>query len=716
MTKSNSEVATIAAVAQLLAVVLTVTALFFARDVFIPLALGLLLSFLLSPIVNRLQRSGVSNVVAVVLTATLTFVLLGGVATLIGSELTSLIKELPRYKDELVEKSRTMAGMTTGVGGSLDELASDVTEAIEHGAEPIASSEDSAPSDSSARGESPARGESSDASETPSLAIGTEIGEAVNAITGDSTGAASGRGGTEKSFVERWTDKLFPLSDDAKTDLKHDGSSPKTPLYMVRVEDSLPLASWASTAGMMLGPLATAGLVCVIALFILIHRENLRDRIIAVVSHGNYVTTTEAMDEAAGRISRYLVAQTIVNASYGFTLSIGLAIIGATMTQEGVFPNVILWGALATCLRFVPYIGPVASAVFPLAMAFAVFPGYSVLIAVAVLIVTMELLSNNILEPWLYGASTGISSVAIIFAAVFWGWLWGPVGLLLSTPLTVCLVVLGRYVPRFKVLSTLLSEEVQIATSMRFYQRLLASDEHRARTILREHLEEHDMDRSCDAVLIPALKRIRTDHDAEYLSDDDSNRLFALVGGLIEELAGQESDEPKSAEPVEVDESDVEHEAATEADLPTIVGCTSHHFSESLILNMLRIAGEGIYRLTAIDEETLPQDVGQLVVENNPPVVVIVVLPKGGFAQARYLCKSVRSEGYKGAVVIACIGKFKNYDALFVKFRKVGATSMTTSYSQTSAKIQSILSRNDPVPTGDPVRTGDHSLPGDHAS
>ncbi len=704
MTKSNSEVATIAAVAQLLAVVLTVTALFFAKDVFIPLALGLLLSFLLSPIVNRLQRSGVPNVIAVVLTATLTFALLAGVATLIGSELTSLVRDLPEHKDELVKKARSMAGMTTGVGGSLDKLASDVTEAMEDGAEPAEDSETPDTSEKPDTSETPDSSDSSktsDSAETPGSAIGTEIGEAVKAFTGDQGDAEPGRGAAKKSFMERWTDKLFPAPGDAKSDRTHDGSSPKTPLYTVRVQESLPLASWASTAGTMLGPLATAGLVCVIALFMLIHRENLRDRIIAVVSHGDYVTTTEAMDEAAGRISRYLIAQTIVNTSYGLTLSIGLAIIGATLTQGGVFPNVILWGALATCLRFVPYIGPVASAVFPLTMAFAVFPGYGVFIAVAALIVTMELLSNNILEPWLYGASTGISAVAVIFAAVFWGWLWGPVGLFLSTPLTVCLVVLGRYVPRFKMLSTLLGEEVQIATSMRFYQRLLASDEHRARVILREHVDEHGMDNTCDEVLVAALKRIRVDHDAGHLSDDDSNRLFALAGGLIEELAVPKSSEQKSAEQVDADEQDVEQETAVEPDLPIVVGCTSHHFSEALILNMLRIAGEGTYHLTAIDEETVPQDVGRQVVQSNPPVVVIVVLPKGGFAQARYLCKSIRSEGYEGAVVIACIGKFKNYDGLFVKFRKAGATSMTTSYSQTSAKIQSILLRNDPVAVGD---------------
>ncbi|TWT53769.1 AI-2 transport protein TqsA [Rubripirellula amarantea] len=643
MTQQKSDLAMISAVAQLLAVILTVAALYFARDVFIPLALGLLLSFLLSPIVNRLQRLGIPNVMAVVATAALAFVLLAGGFTLIGRELTTLVGDLPKHKGELVAKARSLSGMTSGVGGSLDQLASEVTEAMEEGA-------------------------------------AVKIDDQEDADT---------------SLWTTWTNRILPENSDGRKDLPHDGTSTRTPLYVQEVRDDLPLASWATTAGTVLGPLATAGLVSVFALFMLIHREDLRDRIIAVVSHGNYVTTTEALDEAAGRISRYLIAQTIVNTSYGFVLTVGLALIGATMTPGGSFPNVILWGVLATSLRFVPYIGPTAAAVFPLAIALSVFPGYGVALAVLVLIITMELFSNNVLEPWLYGASTGISAVAVIVAAVFWGWLWGPVGLLLSTPLTVCLVVLGRYVPRFKILSTLLGEEVEIKKSMRFYQRLLAGDEHRAGELLRQYVAESDLSGVSDEVIVPTLKRIRLDHDASHLSDVDANRLFAMSGGLIASLGEELDTSPAKAEPVDGEPLDEETTATT---LPTVVGCTSHHFSEFLLLNLLRIGGRGKYELTSIDDETLPEEIGRQIADSAPSIVVIVVLPKGGFAQARYLCRSIRSEGYTGPVLIACMGKFKNFDKLFVKFRKAGATGMTTSYSQTRAKIESILQRQSPAP------------------
>ncbi|EMI55920.1 AI-2E family transporter [Rhodopirellula sallentina] len=663
MKQTRSDLATIAAVAQLLAVVLTVAALFFAKDVFIPLALGLLLSFLLSPLVDRLERLGVPNVTAVIATALLAFVFLAGGFTLLGRELTTLIGELPQHKDELVAKARSFAGLTTGVGGKLNDLADEVSQAMED--ESNSGGQDNADSDSQQL-------------------------QPLDSTHRDPSGLDSP--GRDDSFYantfQRWTDRIFPASDAPAERTQNDGTTPESPLYIQPVEGDMPVATWATTAGTVLSPLATAGLVTVFALFMLIHREDLRDRIIAVISHGDYVTTTEALDEVASRISRYLIAQTIINTSYGVVLAIGLSVIGVTMTPDGVFPNAILWGVLATCLRFVPYIGPTAAAIFPLAIALSVFPGYAVFIAVLLLIVAMELVSNNIIEPWLYGTSTGISAVAVIVAAVFWGWLWGPVGLLLSTPLTVCLVVLGRHVPRFRIMATLLGEEVDVRPSLRFYQRLLVGDQHRAAELLQNYAGEHGFGETCDKVIIPALKRIRKDHDADRLSEADSNRLFAIAGGLVAEFRRLDRDSSES------DESSVDA-AESDSEQLLVVGCVSHHFSETFVLNLLRHEGIGRYRLESIDDETLPQDVGKQIGERSPTVVVIAILPAGGTPQATFLCKNIRSAGYQGPIVIACLGKFKNFDTLFVKFRKAGATSVTTSYSQTHAKIQTFLQRSD---------------------
>lgn len=636
MAKSRSDLATIAAVSQLAAVVLTIAALYFARDVFIPLALGVLLSFLLSPAVNRLHRFGISNVFAVVVTATLAFVFLAVIFTMLGRELTTLVSDLPDHKDELVTKARGFAGLTTGMGGSLDELADEVTEALE-------------------------KSELEEEEQTP-----------------------------EPSLVQQWTDRFLPAPEDMESvEVAHDGTSIKGPLYVKQVEDRLPLATWATTAGTVLGPLATAGLVTVFALFMLIHREDLRDRIIAVISHGDYVTTTEAFDEAGNRISRYLIAQTTINTGYGLVLSIGLMIIGGTMSEGGAFPNAILWGVLATCLRYIPYLGPIAASVLPSLLALAVFPGYNVFIAVVALITVMELISNNVVEPWLYGASTGISAVAVIVAAVFWAWLWGPVGLLLSTPLTVCLVVLGRYVRRFRILATLFGEHFEIKNSIRFYQRLLAGDHLRADELLAEHRNANDFDATCDQVLIPTLKRIRNDQEADFLSEKDASRLFSQIGGLIAKLETEQTTEANADADAKL-ATEPEHSAGAR----TVIGCASHHFSETFILNLLRIGGTEAFKLNTLDDEMMPKEIGKHITQLSPPAVVIMVLPKGGFAQARYLCKCIRDEGYSGMIVVACFGRFKNFNRLFVKFRKAGANSMTTSFTQTRSKLESIVRQN----------------------
>ena len=179
-------------------------------------------------------------------------------------------------------------------------------------------------------------------------------------------------------------------------------------------------------------------------IFVLLERNDLRDRFIKLVGAGDLQKSTEALNDAARRVSRYLLMQLVVNLTYGIPIGVGLYFIGV--------PNAILWGLLAAVLRFIPYLGPFLAALFPLALAFAVDPGWTMLFWVIGLFLTAEIISNNVVEPWLYGASTGLSSLAIITAAIFWTVLWGPVGLFLSTPLTVCIVVIGRYVPRLRIL------------------------------------------------------------------------------------------------------------------------------------------------------------------------------------------------------------------------------------------------------------------------
>lgn len=245
-----------------------------------------------------------------------------------------------------------------------------------------------------------------------------------------------------------------PNSGPAQSSLEPSrfGPPPRSPVPVtIEPGTAQPIQVIRAVLGPLIAPLATAGLVVVFVIFILIEREDLRDRFIKLAGAGDLQTSTEAINEAAARVSRYLLMQLIVNLTYGIPLGIGLYLIGV--------PNALLWGLLAALLRFVPYLGPFLAALFPVALAFAVDPGWSMLGWTVALFLVLELLSNNVVEPWLYGASTGLSALAIIMAAIFWTSLWGPVGLLLSTPLTVCLVVIGRYVPQLEFLGTLLGSE-----------------------------------------------------------------------------------------------------------------------------------------------------------------------------------------------------------------------------------------------------------------
>jgi predicted PurR-regulated permease PerM len=219
----------------------------------------------------------------------------------------------------------------------------------------------------------------------------------------------------------------------------------------------------------------------------LLQREDLRGRLIRLIGQGRISTTTRAMDDAGARVSRYLLMQLVVNVAYGVPVAVGLSFIGV--------PNAILWGAFATILRFIPYVGPWIAAAFPITLSLAVSPGWMMPLLTIGLFVVLELLSNNVMEPWLYGSSTGVSPIALIVAAVFWTWLWGPVGLVLATPLTVCLVVMGRHVPRLSFLSVLLSDEDALTPAQDCYHRLLTVGEQDEMELVESYLKANSLTR-----------------------------------------------------------------------------------------------------------------------------------------------------------------------------------------------------------------------------
>lgn len=281
-------------------------------------------------------------------------------------------------------------------------------------------------------------------------------------------------------------------------------------------------SQWLRAVG---GPLASAGIVLVFLFLVLIDRQELRGRLLRLFG-GNLHRTTDAMDEAGSRISKYLIMQLVVNASYGVPMAIGLKLIG--------IPGAALWGAVAAVMRFIPYLGPMISAVFPIVLAFAVDPGWNMLLWTIGLIVVLEVISNNIIEPWLYGSSTGLSALSLIVSATFWTALWGPIGLAMSTPLTVCLLVIGRHLPYLNFLDVLLGSEPALDPPTRLYQRLLAGDVVEAVELAAARVDADGAEAFYHHVAIPALRLASGDH-GEVSSIEHRHRIVSGMDRVVVE-------------------------------------------------------------------------------------------------------------------------------------------------------------------------------------
>ena len=276
-------------------------------------------------------------------------------------------------------------------------------------------------------------------------------------------------------------------------------------------------------------PVATAGLVVVVVIFMLLEREEIRDRFIRLLGARDLHRTTQVLEEAGGRVGTYLLIQLLVNTIYAIPIGLGLWFIGV--------PNAMLWGLLTLVLRFVPFIGSFLAATFPLFLSFAASPGWEAVLWTIALFVVVELITSNIIEPWLYGSRTGVSPLAIIVCAIFWTYIWGPLGLVLSTPLTVCLVVLGRHVPQFEVFDILFGDEPVLAPHSRLYQRLLAGDPIESTFRAEEALEDQYLADYYRDVGIPALLLGQVDFERGLLTGAQEERLALSARQLVSELA-----------------------------------------------------------------------------------------------------------------------------------------------------------------------------------
>ena len=446
---------------RLLAVALVVAALYFGRELLIPLALAMLLAFVLAPLTSRIRRLGVPRWLAVTTVVAFTLGALVGLSVFMAGQVRALGKELPTYQSNIADKFDRLRVQLRAPG-----VFTEANRVID--------------------------------------AVGSEIAQTQEELERTAANAAARR----PSRVE-----MVPASPGAYE----------------RV------AGWVERVG---PPAALFATTLIYLVLVLLDPADLRDRLVRLL--GNSVhRTTDALNDAGERVSRYLTMQLVVNMTYALPMAAGLWLIGV--------PGALLWGLLSAVLRFIPYVGALVGAVFPLLLAFAVDPGWSMVGWTLALIVVLELVSNNIVEPWLYGSSTGLSAISLIVAATFWTALWGPIGLVLSTPLTVCLLVIGRHLPHLAFLDVMLGSRPALELPSRMYQRLLAGGSADAIELAEESVAMSSPRQFYEDVGIPVLRRASMDHHSTEASAEHRHRIVSGMADVIAELrARHAADRPQA--------------------------------------------------------------------------------------------------------------------------------------------------------------------------
>ena len=543
----------------------------FAQDFFLPLVLAGLLSFLLSPLVRRLERWRLGRVGAVLVTAALAFVLLGGLTYLVSSQILDLAGSVPKYRSNLIAR---VAALKTHENNPLRRAVQTIGEVTA------------------------ALNKPDDAALTPVVADKTRPMR-VEVV------------GTADGSIQMLMGVLWPV----------------------------------------VGPVANTLVVIVIVIFMLLAGEDLRDRLIHLVGRGRLRVTTQALDEVGQRISRYLRAQVMVNASFGVAIGVGLYFIG--------IPNAVFWGLLGMVLRFLPYIGPWLAAALPIALSIAIFQSWTQPVLTVGLFVAVELVVANVVEPWLYGATTEISPLAVIVSALFWTWLWGGVGLVLATPLTVCLAVAGKYLPDLAFLDLLMGDKPSIAPGDRLYQRLLALNEEEASDIIERHAREQTAIAAFDDAVLPALRNIEADFRAGVLSDVARADACQILRQIIADLA-----EPRAA-------SD-----ATTA--PILCIPASHEGDELAALMLAQVLAESGVAATVLSSKLLAAECVEQAAALAPSIVCISSLPPVSTIAARALCKRLRAQLPSARIII---GLWQPDDAEFtIRRERLGKAGADETY------------------------------------
>lgn len=525
--------------------VLVVAVLYWAQAVLVPIALAILLTFVLTPPVTWLQR-WIGGRAAVLVVVTLVFTALGLAGWGLARQMDRLVEDLPSYRANIRAKIQDVRG--AGKGGTVEKLQ-----------------------------------------------------ESLNGIKTDLGTPPPPRGTASRPVV------ITPSQSFGYLDF-----------------------AW---LGPLVGPLSTAGVVVVLVIFMLLERRDLRDRLIGLVGHGQLAITTKAFDEAGSRVSRQLLMQSVVNALYGCAVGAGLFFLNV--------PYPLVWAMLGAALRFIPYVGPVLAAGAPILVSLAALQGWTRPLEVIALFIVLELFTNLVLETILYAGAAGVSQVALLVSVAFWTWLWGPLGLLMATPLTVCLVVLGKHVPGLHFVGTLMADTPALAPEYGYYQRLLARDQSEAADLIDRHVKTEPPETVYDALILPALNYAERDRMEERLSPEEESAVIDATRELITDAAV--SVRSLSATPELADTQSAAKQTRPREPL-RVLGYSANGVADELALAMLANLVEDLpIALEIIGARMLAAALVALVQERKCSVVCIADLPPSTFSKSRYLVKRLRA-------------------------------------------------------------------------
>jgi predicted PurR-regulated permease PerM len=470
--------------------------LYFGRDVLVPITLAVILSLLIAPLVRVLRRIGFGHILSVLAAVLVLSFSFAAVAGVIGSQLVHMAQSLPRYQRTIEHKLKTLNDVTVGKFNELTGQSGRFTNR-----HPAATREPGALGESGAP-EQPGTPEQPGASEQP----GTPE-----------------RAATLRQPVALETPRTLQQSASAGPNSPIPVELHQPPPNPVQVIERVLGSIWV--------PIETAGIVLVVLVFVLLEHETLRDRFIRIAGGADIRLTTLAINDAGERLSRFFVSQFAVNLGLGVAVWIGLSLIG--------LPQPLLWAALAAVLRFVPYVGVWIAALCATLLAAAVDPGWILALTTLGLFALVELIAGQLVEPQLYGHTTGLSPLSVVVAAIFWSWLWGPIGLIVSTPLTLCLLVAGRHIKALSLLDVLLGDTQALTMPERFYQRALSADSAEIIASAREFLKRNSFAAYCDLVLMPALHLARIDLLAGTISADQQAKVRNTMVDVIAAIGGE---------------------------------------------------------------------------------------------------------------------------------------------------------------------------------